>query len=473
MTDGGQADERTRDCILLIDDEPDFLDDCAAILRRLGYDCVSASSGKLGLEAYRQHRPQIVLTDLSMPEMDGLALLRSIKSVDSEAMVILITAYASVDTAIDATRSGAFDYLRKPFTTAELCKVLQRCGEHRARQMDLGMASAARRRRLDFSTIVGSSEPVQQLIRNATCAAESDANVILTGETGTGKELLARAIHANSLRSAGPYIPVDCTALPEPLLESELFGHERGAFTGAVALQRGLLELAQGGTLFFDELEELSLPTQAKLLRALEERQVRRLGGQAFVNLDLRIIAATHQDISGLVTAKKFRGDLFYRLNVLSIRVPPLRDRTGDIGVLADHFLQAFARRAQKPVLGVSEGALLILEQYPWPGNVRELRNVVERAVSITTEPYISPLDLPEEILHKSQQMRVMFRQEKRKNVESFERQNITELLARTQGNVTEAARLSGMDRAAFHRLMRKYGIESRPYRPPTDSTHR
>jgi DNA-binding NtrC family response regulator len=443
------------------------VDDCAAILRRLGYDCVSASSGKLGLAAYHQCRPQIVLTDLSMPEMDGLALLRSIKKLDPGAMVILITAYASIDTAIDATRAGAFDYLRKPFTTAELHKVLQRCGEHRERRLEFGAASAARQRRLDFSAIVGCSEPTQELIRNATCAAQGDASVILTGETGTGKELLARAIHANSLRSGGPYIPVDCTALPEPLLESELFGHERGAFTGAIALQRGLLELSHGGTLFLDELEELSLPTQAKLLRVLEERQVRRLGGQTFVNLDIRIIAATHQDLSRLVAAKKFRSDLFYRLNVLSIRVPPLRERPGDMALLADHFLQTFVRRAGRPVLGISEGALLILQQYPWPGNVRELRNVIERAVSITKEPYISPLDLPDEILSKSQQMPVPFQHEKRRNVEIFERQNITELLTRTQGNVTEAAKLCGMDRAALHRLMRKYRIESRLYRTP------
>ncbi len=463
----GNSGAGKRDCILLIDDEADFVDDCAAILRRLGYDCVTASSGRTGLEAYQQRRPEIVLTDLSMPEMDGLALLRSVKSLDPDAMVVLITAYASIDTAIDATRAGAFDYLRKPFTTAELSKVLQRCGEHRARRMELGAASAARRRQLDFSSIVGASEPVRELIRNATCAAEGDANVILTGETGTGKELLARAIHANSLRSGGPYIPVDCTALPEPLLESELFGHERGAFTGAVALQRGLIELAHGGTLFLDELEELSPPTQAKLLRVLEERQVRRLGGQSFVNLDIRIIAATHQDLSGLVAAKKFRGDLFYRLNVLSIRVPALRERAGDVALLADHFLQTFARRAGRPVLGASDAALLVLEQYPWPGNVRELRNVIERAVSVTAEPYISPLDLADEILSGSQQLRVGFREEKRKSVAHFERQSITELLTRTQGNVTEAARLCGMDRAALHRLMRKYGIDSRLYRAP------
>jgi two-component system response regulator AtoC len=472
MHDNGKADEPKCNCILLIDDEPDFVEDCAAILRRLGYHCVSASSGKQGLEAYRQHRPQIVLTDLSMPEMDGLALLRSLKSLDPEAMVILITAYASVDTAIDATRAGAFDYLRKPFTMAELCKVLQRCCENRTRQMELGAASAAPQRKLDFSGIVGSSGPVRDLIQRATCAARGDANVILTGETGTGKELLARVIHTNSVRSGGPCIPVDCTALPEPLLESELFGHERGAFTGAVATQRGLLELAHGGTLFLDELEELSLPTQAKLLRALEERQVRRLGGQAFVNLDIRIIAATNQDLSSMVAAKKFRGDLFYRLNVLSIRVPPLRERVGDIPILARHFLQTFARRSQRPVVDISEGAVLILEQYPWPGNVRELRNVIERAVAITTEPYLSPLDLPDELLSKSQQVRVAFRQEKRKSVESFERQNIAEALTRTQGNVTEAARICGMDRAALHRLMRKYGIESRLYRGSPASDH-
>ncbi len=456
------------DCVLLIDDEADFVEDCAAILRRLGYCCLTAHCGKLGLEVYREHRPGIVLTDLSMPDMDGLALLNSIKILDPEAVVILITAYATIDTAIEATRAGSFDYLRKPFTTAELQKVLQRAGDHRARKLQQGAPGGAATRELDFSTIIGASEAVKEMCRSAACAAQGDANVILVGETGSGKEMLAKAIHNNSLRCRGPFIPVDCAALPEPLLESELFGHERGAFTGAVSLQRGLLELANAGTLFLDELEELSLAIQAKLLRTLEERQIRRLGGQAFVNLDLRIIAATHQDLEGLVAVKRFREDLFYRLNVLAIRVPPLRERTGDIILLADHFLDTFVQRTGRPVAGISAAASLILEQYPWPGNIRELRNVIERAVSLTSEQYISPLDLPDELLRKSQQLRTVFRQEKRKSVENFERQSIAELLTRTQGNVTEAAKISGMDRAAFHRLMRKYGIDSRTYRPQT-----
>lgn len=468
MADGEKPDACDCVCVLLIDDEPDFVDDCAAILRRLGYCCLTARSGKLGLEVYRESQPEIVLTDLNMPEMDGLALLRSLKGLDPGAVVILITAYATIDTAIEATRAGAFDYLRKPFTTAELRKVLERAGEHRARRLKQGAAAAAKSRELDFSAIVGASEPVKEMLRSAACAAEGGTNVVLLGETGTGKELLARAIHTNSQRAQGPFIPVDCAALPEPLLESELFGHERGAFTGAVSLQRGLLELANGGTLLLDELEELSLPTQAKLLRSLEERQVRRLGGQVFVDLNIRIIAATNQDLEGLVALKRFREDLFYRLNVLTIRIPPLRERGSDIPLLADDFLQTFAGRTRKPVAGISAAALLILEQYPWPGNIRELRNVIERAVSLTSEQYISPLDLPEQLLRKSQQMPTAFRQEKRKSVEHFERQSITELLTRTQGNVTEAAKVSGMDRAALHRLMRKYGIDSRFYRAPT-----
>ncbi|MBI3695351.1 MAG: sigma-54-dependent Fis family transcriptional regulator [Acidobacteria bacterium] len=468
MAGGEKPDPSRCDCVLLIDDEADFVDDCAAILRRLGYCCLTARSGKLGLEVYRKSQPEIVLTDLKMPEMDGLGLLRSIRNIDPEAVVILITAYATIDTAIEATRSGAFDYLRKPFTMAELRKVLQRASEHRARKLEQGASAAATSRELDFSAIVGSSEPVKEMFRNAACAAQGDANVVLLGETGAGKEMLARAIHTNSQRAGGPFVPVDCAALPEPLLESELFGHERGAFTGAVSLQRGLLELAHGGTLFLDELGELSLSTQAKLLRTLEERQIRRLGGQAFVDLDIRIIAATHQDLEAMVAVKKFRDDLFYRLNVLTIRVPPLRERAGDIPILADHCLQTFVRRTGKPVLGISAAALLVLEQYPWAGNIRELRNVIERAVSLTSEQYLSPLDLPDELLRKSQNMRVAFRQEKQKSVENFERQSITELLIRTQGNVTEAAKISGMDRAALHRLMRKYGIDSRAYRGPS-----
>jgi DNA-binding NtrC family response regulator len=466
MGRGEKPDSRGCDRILLIDDEADFLEDCAAILKRLGYSCLTARSGKAGLEVYRQSRPQIVLTDLSMPEMDGLKLLRSLKQINPDVIVIVITAYATIDTAIQATRAGAFDYLRKPFTTAELRKVLEQACDHLAREADHAGSALSGRRDLDFSAIVGASEPVKEMFRSAASAAQSDVNVILLGETGTGKEMLAKAIHSNGSRAGGPLIPVDCAALPETLLESELFGHERGAFTGAVSQQRGLLEVANGGTLFLDELEELSLSTQAKLLRVLEERQIRRLGGSSLLNIDIRIIAATHQDLSALVALKSFRNDLFYRLNVLTVRLPPLRERSGDIPLLADHFLKTFVRRTGKPVLGVSAAALLVLEQYPWPGNIRELRNVIERGVSIASGPYLSPLDLSEELLRQSQQMRTVFRQEKRKNVETFERQSLAELLTRTQGNVTEAARLSGMDRAAFHRLMRKYGIDSRTYRP-------
>ncbi|MEK7408141.1 MAG: sigma-54 dependent transcriptional regulator [Acidobacteriota bacterium] len=453
-------------CVLLIDDEADFVHDCAAILGRLGYCCLTASSGRLGLEVFRQSRPPIVLTDLKMAETDGLALLRSIKSLCPETVVILITAYATIDTAIEATRAGAFDYLRKPFSSGELRTILQRACEHRARLSQPDAMLADRAASMDFSAITGASEPVREMLRGATCAAQGDATVLLVGETGTGKEMLAKAIHANSLRARGPFIPVDCAALPEPLLESELFGHERGAFTGAVALKRGLLELANGGTLFLDEIGELSLSTQVKLLRSLEERQIRRVGGQDLVGLDIRIMAATHQKLAEMVAARKFREDLYYRLNVLTIALPPLRERAGDIPLLANHFLQAFAQRTKKKVLGVSAAAVMVLEHYAWPGNVRELRNVVERAVSITAEEYLSPLDLPEELLRQSHEMRPAFRQEKRRSVETFERQGIAELLTRTRGNVTEAARIAGMDRAAFHRLMRKYGIDSRGYRP-------
>ncbi|MBI3469854.1 MAG: sigma-54-dependent Fis family transcriptional regulator, partial [Candidatus Solibacter usitatus] len=323
MPVGRQSDESGRISVLLIDDEADFVEDCATILRRLGYRCLTAGSGKLALEVFRESRPDLVLTDLRMPDMDGLALLRSIKSLDPEAVVILITAYATIATAVQATREGAFDYLRKPFTSGELQKILERAREHQALKRSGPVATEPRT--MDFSAIAGASEPAREMLRNAARAAESDANVILSGETGTGKELLAKAIHANGSRASRPFVPVDCAALPEPLLESELFGHEKGAFTGAVSLQRGLLELANGGTLFLDELGELTLSTQAKLLRSLEERQIRRLGGHDFVNLDIRILAATHRGLEEMVRAGAFRDDLFYRLNALTIRLPPLR----------------------------------------------------------------------------------------------------------------------------------------------------
>lgn len=447
--------------IALIDDEADFCEDWQKILIREGFACSIYSDAREAIRSMRDNPPDLVLVDLKMPQLDGLSVLREIKKFSRDTVVVLITAYATVTTAVQAIGEGAFDYLPKPFTRSQLLEAVSRGLRSR------GCGSVAQdTSKLDFSQIVGESPAIREVHELAKKAAMSDCNVVLLGESGTGKELVARTIHANSARRSSAFMPVDCAALPENLLESELFGHEKGAFTDAHIRRTGLIEAAAGGSVFLDEITELRSNTQAKLLRVLEDRTVRRLGGRELIPVDVRFMAATNQDLAELVGQHQFRPDLFYRLNVLAIEIPALRFRRTDIPLLAKHFWDRCVSRSGKHVQGVAAATMMILERYDWPGNVRELRNIIERACALTQSEYITPPDLPAHMLRSAEpEVSATFLEDKKRVAGAFEMRRIAELLAQTHGNVSDASKLASMDRAAFQRLMRKHGIRSETFR--------
>lgn len=444
--------------ILVIDDELDMLDTCQKILERAGHSVSTVDDAFAALEKIRNDHFDIVLADLKMPGIDGMQLLKETRGLLPCPEVIIITAHASVETAIAAVRQGAFDYVAKPFTMEQLERVVQRCLEAR----ETGQTKPPSREAPQFELIVTSDPRMRELLDLLAKISKSDANVLVVGESGTGKELVARSIHQHSPRRFKTFVPIDGAALPEPLLESELFGYEKGAFTGAETTRKGLLEYASGGTFFLDEVGNLSQTTQAKLLRVLEDRRIRRVGGREWLDLDLRFISATNRSLEEMVRRQQFREDLFYRLNVVSVRLPPLRDRMGDIPLLARHFVDEFRRKTPVRVLGLSSSAELALQHYSWPGNIRELRNTIERAMSLGEGNQITLLDLPAHILTACQNLldpTETFKERKKHLLEDFEREYVRTLLSLSKGNVAEAARKAGMRRTAFYRLLQKHHV--------------
>ncbi len=452
--------------ILVIDDEEDMLENCSRILDRLGYEPLLESDGGKGVVRFEQEHPVVTLTDLRMPGMDGLEVLRTIRRIDPEALVILFTAFATVETAVEAVKEGAFDYIPKPFSADQLQLVIERALTQRRLLEENRRLREQLTETYRFENIVGRSRPMAQVFDLIKKVAASEANILVVGESGTGKELIARCIHANSHRAARAFVPVDCASLPEHLLESELFGHERGAFTGAIATRRGLFEEANGGTSFLDEVGDIPLPLQAKLLRVLQERQVRRVGANRFIDVDVRVICATHQNLADMVQKEKFREDLYYRLNVISLPLPPLRDRPGDIPLLAYHFLRRYAAQSGKEVKGIAPETLELLETYPWPGNVRELQNVIERAVVLAEGEMVTPTQLPANLRLPQKVPTAMvadhlsLKKAKQQWVEAFEREYLIALLNKHQGNISQAAKTAGVDRKTIHRLLKRYRIE-------------
>jgi DNA-binding NtrC family response regulator len=400
--------------------------------------------------------------------MDGLELLRKVKRLKPDIIAIMITAHGTVDTAIEAVREGAFDYLLKPFSMPELEVTTQRGLNHRRLIEENRELQDELRYIKPFTEIIASSPQMQKVLETIRKVAPCDANILLRGESGTGKELAARAIHNASPRSHRPFVPIDCAAMPENLLESEMFGYEKGAFTGAASSKRGLLETGAEGTVFMDEIGELPLSMQSKLLRVLQDHRFRRVGGTELLKADFRLIAATNRDLPAMVKNGSFREDLYYRLNVVTVELPALRDRRSDIVPLAQHFLRHFAEKNRKDVK-ISNAAMMILEKYVWPGNVRELMNAVERAVSLTEFNQITPLDLPKSILESVQgdvrPTGQSFRDAKHRVIEEFESRYLSQVLSETGGNVSDAARRSGMQRSAFQRLMAKYGLQTVGFR--------
>ncbi|MCL1792022.1 MAG: sigma-54 dependent transcriptional regulator [Peptococcaceae bacterium] len=453
--------------ILVIDDEVDMLETLGRLLGRLGYDCATLTDPTKTVEVLTDLRPEIILTDLVMPTLGGLEVLRMAREILPDTQVIIITGFATIESAVSAIKEGAFDYLSKPFTVDQLEITIKRAEE----KLDLVAENQSLRSQLkekyDFSNIIGANGGLRHVMDMVRKIIASEINILILGESGSGKELIARGIHANTSRK-GPFVDINCASLPNNLLESELFGHEKGAFTGAHTGKAGLMEVANGGTLFLDEIGEMSKELQTKLLKALEQRSFRRVGGTKEIHVDIRILAATNRDLEEAIIQGTFREDLYYRLNVISIHLPPLRERVQDIPLLTVFFLRQFAEHVGKHLHSVTPDAMELLQQYAWPGNVRELKNVIERAVVLCETETITVADLPERLrkkgrypLHTVLNPDIPFHQAKKEWIESFEVAYIKKLLERHNGNISDAAKACGVDRKTIHRLLGKHEIEA------------
>jgi two-component system response regulator PilR (NtrC family) len=381
--------------ILLVDDEPSMREMLRIVLRRDGYDVSIAANGAQAIDLIRRERFDLLLSDIRMPDVSGVDVLRAAKEANRDLVAFMMTAFASTETAVEAMRLGAVDYLTKPFSMDELrLKVRQHLEAVRLKQENVLLKRTLNTSH-EFCNIIGRSDVMLDVFKMVETIAKTASTVLITGESGTGKDLVARAVHYNSLRRERPFVALNCGGVPETLLESELFGHNRGAFTGADTNKRGLLEVAERGTVFLDEIGEMNQTMQVKLLRVLQDRKFRRLGGTEEQQADIRVIAATNQDLLKMVAEGRFREDLYYRINVIQVHLPPLRDRRDDVQLLAEHFLAKYAKAAEKAVRGISHEALALLSAYGWPGNVRELENVIERAVALEQSPLVLPESLP------------------------------------------------------------------------------
>lgn len=433
-----------------------------AILRELleteGYKVFSADSAETALEVFTAEDIALTLTDIKMRGMDGLALLHQIKTIDEDALVIIMTAYSSVDSAISALRKGAYDYITKPFVNEDLLQTVKNA----VRQRELFRENRVLRRELDkqfsFSEIIGTSESLQSVFRLIEKVSVTNVNILVQGESGTGKELVARAIHLHSPRSSKPFIAINCGALPESLLESELFGHTKGAFTDARTDKKGLFRSAEGGTLFLDEIGEIPVSLQVKLLRALQEHEVTPIGSSVAVKFDARIIAATNRNLEEEVSKGNFRDDLFYRLNVIEIYLPPLRERREDIPLLAKHFISKIAREQNAQEKTINKEAMTALVNFNWQGNIRELQNAVERAFILSGAEEIAVENLPPKIIaHSQNAFETRDSEGFRPTLEEVERRYILEILASAGDDKTEAANILGIDLSTLYRKLKRY----------------
>jgi DNA-binding NtrC family response regulator len=438
--------------ILVVDDEFSVRDSLQAWFRDSGYETEVASSGKEALAKMGRQRFDIFLLDIKMAGMDGLELQETIKEHQENPIIIFMTAYASVDTAVRALKQGAFDYVTKPIDPEELERLVRNAAERRLLQKENLSLKVQIEELTPFKDIIGESRPIKEVVELIKNVAPTDTTVLIRGESGTGKELVARAIHAASPRRFMPFVTVNCGALPEGLLESELFGHEQGAFTGAQFRHKGKFELADGGTLFLDEIGDVSLKTQTDLLRVLQEREITRLGGTKPIKVDFRLIAATNCDLEARVAEKSFREDVYYRLNVFPIVLPSLKARSGDIPLLAGYFLQKYARKMNRPIRGISASAMALLSQHSWPGNVRELENAIERAVIFCKGDELLPEHLP---LQRSIATEVS----SGLPLSEVEKIHIQRVLAETGGNISKSARILGIDRATLYNKIKRYGL--------------
>jgi len=465
--------------ILIVDDEEIVLRSCKRILQCEDYEIDLAQNGVSALEMVNEQTYDVMILDIMMPRMDGIEVLRRVKEARPEIDVIMITGLHDIGTAVHAMKLGALDYLPKPFEPDELKIIVERAFDRRALREGKLSLDNNDSPSYHFENIIGSSLPMQNMYRMIARCAPTNSTVMIRGESGTGKELIARAIHYNSLRKDRPFVPVDCTSLSENLLESELFGHVKGSFTGAVSNKKGLFETADGGTLFLDEIGNISLTTQAKLLRFIEEREFKAVGDTRTQTVDIRLITATNKDLEGMVADGDFREDLYYRINIFPIEIPPLRERRDDIPALAMHFLNRFSEDMNHKPKEFSAGAMNLLMNHDWPGNVRELENVIQRAVILAGDDIIRQghlvniidmlphvdLDVP----RTADELKQIKKAARQKSVENVEKHFVLGALKRNHWNVTRAAEETGMQRSNFQALMKKYDIRIRGVEPDND----
>jgi two-component system, NtrC family, response regulator PilR len=454
--------------VLVVDDEEEIRNHFSDFLRGQGFEVETADDGEAGIEKIQQDFFDVALIDLNMPKVDGMAVLDHLVQHDPDSIGIILTGYASIRNAVEAMKAGAFEYLAKPIKMDEVLLVIKRALDFRELRRENLALKRQLKKKYKFHNFIGDSPEMHEIFRIIEKVADTDSTVLILGESGTGKELVAKAIHYHSSRREKPLIPVNCGAIPEELLESELFGHEKGAFTNAIRTRIGRFELANGGTIFLDEVAEMSPHLQVKLLRVLQEHEFERLGGARTIKCDVRILAATNKNLEESVEKGRFREDLYYRLKVIPISLPPLRDRRSDIPLLIQHFLNGMTRVKKKMIKGISKDVVRALELYDWPGNVRELENIIERMVILTEHDYIDVEDLPERIAGKtesSQMIRTVVPDEGfslSTAVNEFERQLIINALEKTGWIKNRAAKLLNMNRTTLVEKIKKQGIERR-----------
>jgi DNA-binding NtrC family response regulator len=440
--------------LLVIDDDAVTRELLTEVLQSEGYRVAACESGARALERAASEHFDLAVTDVRMPEMDGIAVTRALKARDPAMQVIVMTAFGSVETAVEAIRHGAFDYVSKPMNLDEIKSTVRRALAERRQP---AAPTNGDRAAVDDGIVVGRSPAMVEVYKTVARVAPSRSTVLIEGESGTGKELIAAALHRHSGRAADRFVAVDCGSLTDTLLESELFGYVRGAFTGAVGEKKGLFEEASGGTIFLDEIGDIGAPMQAKLLRVLQEYEIKRVGGQDWIKVDVRVVAATNRNLEQLVQSGTFREDLFYRLKVVTITLPPLRERREDVPLLAEHFLRRYAERNGKDISHLTDEAMVLLMDYPWPGNIRELEHCVERAVALASGTVLTPDDLAPELrstlettLHRGTP-----------TLEEVKRRYLEHVLGETGGNISRAASILGVDRRSLYRMIRRYGLRS------------
>lgn len=447
--------------ILVVDDDKNIRKLIHDILVKTRlYDITEAANGEACLKKLDDFRPDMVLLDLQMPGIDGMETLKEIRKRDPHLPVVIMTAHGTIEKAVDSMRKGSYDFVTKPFESERLKVTVKNALDASALEDEVQSLRSELNKRYQFTNIIGQSGVMQEVFRSVEKVINSNVTVLLQGESGTGKELIARAIHNHSeIRKKGPFVAVNCTALPESLLESELFGHEKGAFTGAAARRVGKFESANGGTIFLDELAEMSPAIQAKLLRVLQEREFERLGGNEMVKVDIRLISATNKNLEDEVRKGNFREDLYYRVSVFPIRLPSLRERKDDIPVLAAHFLERYCKRENKTIKGIQSSALKALMTYHWPGNVRELENAIERAVVITSGNEIHLSDIPPHIATIGQEEMIQPESSLPRWIEKLEEDVMRRTLLECEGNISQAAKKLGIGRATIYRKAKKYNL--------------